>query len=260
MGIEVSQSCGIEADSAVGQPAGVTIEEVPGSAVEGRRDKPCLLPEADKRLGGRGPRPRLDTRQHLMPEKRPGEPWIGVRRVLAPRAPPIDQKPPQPVPSNREEGAEEGHAIDEPPGGFHSREPSHPRPAQRPMEDRLGLIVGRVGHEQMPCPTLVGGPSEPAIAETPGAGLEPLAAVPRRSPQTELLCHDLHAEIGSERHDETEIVVGLGPQAMVGVGHEDPPTRSPPARERDEGHEQGDAVGSARNADEHRPIPQSLLR
>jgi hypothetical protein len=99
------------------------------------------------------------------------------------------------------------------------------------MEDGLGLIVGRVGHEQMPCPTLVCDPSEPAIAEAPGAGLEPLAAVPRRSPHAEPLRRDLHTKIGSEGHDETEIVVGLGPQAMVGVGHENPPARSPPARQ-----------------------------
>ena len=171
MGIEACQASGIEADGAVGQPAGMAVEEISGRAIEGFRDQPRLMPEADKRCGGRRPGPRLETRQHLVPEERPGEARIGVGGILPPREPPIDEKPPQTGPAHPEQGTQKGHAIDQPPSRLHPRQSSHPRSAQRPVEDRLGLIVGRVRHKQMPRPTLVGDPSEPAIPEAPGAGL-----------------------------------------------------------------------------------------
>ena len=134
----------------------------------------------------------------------------------------------------------------------HARQARQAGAPQQAVEDRLRLVVGRVGHHHVPGSEPVGRLRQKCVPQPASPGLEPLAT--GRRPEFEPRGHALQTERGSQLLHERPIGGRVGPQAVIGVGHHEP-AAGPGCRQPHEPQEQGHAIGSARYADEGGECP-----
>ena len=104
------------------------------------------------------------------------------------------------------------------PGPGHAGQPADARPAQDAVQNRLGLVVGRVGggHEASPQPA--GGFFEEAVARRAGGGFQSIAGVGRQLVDGGPPHFAPDPQVPAQLHDEALVLVGGGAQLVVEMG------------------------------------------
>ena len=142
-----------------------------------RRRRGRLVAKPHDRLGGGRIGPLLGPGQDLVAKKVAGELRIRVRGVLTPAFSLGLEESPAERPRQMEERPQERDAVGEPAAAPHARKAREPRAAQGAMQDCLGLVVGRVPHDDVPGAVPVRRVDQKRIPQPPRPRLEPLAAL-----------------------------------------------------------------------------------
>ncbi len=109
------------------------------------------------------------------------------------------------------------------------------------MQDRLGLIVGRVGDGQIAGTQLFGRGGEEGISGCPGGGFQPIF----RGQFASRCSASAKAESQTSRQFAYELLVGIGCRAAQGVVEVSDPEPSSRCSQSGENPQQGDAVGAS---------------
>jgi hypothetical protein len=140
----------------------------------------------------------------------PQEARVGVARVLDPRDPSRAQVRLDVRPARAEERPDE-----DPAHGGDAREPTRAGALEETHEDRLGLVVGRVGRGDALGTHPARDLAEGAVAGAAGLRLETFPG--RLPPHRDALEVERDAEPGAEAVHEPGVGVGLGPETVVDV-------------------------------------------
>jgi hypothetical protein len=148
--IERRERDSLEADAPIGMPPGMRVEERGCGTLErfgytGRLEAQPheCVDRAGIRTVGRGS-------EDLVPEEIAGILWIGIRGILAPRFALGFEEAAAQRTRQREHRPHEGQAVGEGTARPHAGEPRDPGAAQGTMQDRLGLVIRRVPHYDVP--------------------------------------------------------------------------------------------------------------
>jgi hypothetical protein len=170
----------------------------------------------DPRQGFEAPGAEVfDRREQLGTETDPAEARVSVALVLAPGVAALPEPIAERVAAHAEEGAGEAHRAAAPKTALRQDAPETPDPGapEQPVEDRLGLVVQRVGgpHDTGTAPT--GGRGEEPVAHAAGGGLggargESLGSA-ENGAQTQLA--------GQGAHEPRILARGLATQRVVQV-------------------------------------------
>jgi hypothetical protein len=120
------------------------------------------------------------------------------------------------------------------------------------MQDRLGLVVGRVGDEDVACGAVAGRLLEECVPQPSGPGLQSLPSAFIRLADGHVPPDELQAEPLGEGRDELPIRGRGRAQIVLGVSDDDP---RPGRRDLRQCQEQGHAVGAPGHADQERRSP-----
>ena len=155
MTIQRGQRGGGDHKRSVGAPDRVLIEQVVSGTGKGRRQLRRLATESHDRIDCGRIGSLTAATDDFMAEKVSRVAGVAVRHVFAPPAIVGQQPVPHPFPADRQERADQRDAVAEFPGGRHAAETNRPCSTQDAMENRLGLIVGGVGHGHVAAAGLV---------------------------------------------------------------------------------------------------------
>ncbi len=181
--------------------------------------------------------------QQLVPHAVAPMDELGVRRVLAERQPPLAQMREHVLARRLEQRPHDVAAAQ-----AHPREAGRPGPAQQPQQQRLGLIVPRVGDRDRDGRLFLAHAAQERVALAPRRLLEAAPVPLGAGAHVGGADPDRHAEAGAQRCAEGGVVGRAGAQPVVEVrGHE---PKAPRTGERREGIQERDRVGAARERDD----------
>ena len=153
-----------------------------------------------------------------MPQEIPRIPRVGIRLIFAPDRAGSDQEATHACAGHAEQGSHERHAGTEFAGGRHARQPGDTSAAKRAVQDRLGLIICRVGHRHVPCGQIPGDVLEKTEPQPPCPPFNPLALTARVVPHRQLPSNKPESELFRQRGHELAVVTGGRSQIMLRVG------------------------------------------
>ena len=206
-----------------------------------------LAAKPDQRLARSWIGPGLAARQDLVPEKVAGPGGVGIGEIFLPSLADRLEKGPHQLPRQLQERTQERNAVGEDPTPWHPGQTGRSGTPQDVVEDRLCLIIGRVGNQNLAAANVVGSLSQEGIPLPAGTRLDSLTPWPLGNPEptgdageAKTLGHPLH-----------ELPVGgrLSPQIMLGMGDHQPATGGKSQLHQTE--QQGHAVSPAGNSDNH---------
>ena len=182
-----------------------------------------------------------------MTEEVSGPGRVGIGGILPPLPPGLTEERPNFSPGHGQQRPHERHAVAQPPSPPHATHTRKTRAPEDPVENCLGLVVGRVRHQHMPAATGVGDLGQKGIAEPPGPGLEPLAThgpiISDSQPSPVAWQPELRRKLDNER----PVISRLSTEIVLRMGHQDGCLKHAAQAQK-----QANAVGTARHPHDHR--------